>query len=77
MDCAAGCLVPFAADAFCKCAEGYADSVGEEVRGVECGAENQAANPGGADPIDPRSMVELGKFNGPRKAEGTQCDPQR
>lgn len=77
MDCTAGCLVPFAADTFCKCAEGDTDSVGEEVRGVERGAENQAANPGRADRINPRSMVELGEFDGPCKAEGNQSDPQR
>ena len=64
------------ADAFYKCAEGDADSVGEEVRGVERGAENQAANPVRADQINPRSMVELGEFDGPCKAEGTQSDAQ-
>ena len=75
-DLTADCMGRSVADAFYKCAEGDADSVGEEVRGVERGAENQAANPGRADRINPRSMVNLGKFDGPRKAEGNQSDLQ-
>lgn len=57
-------------------AEGDARGVGEEIGGIESGAEDEVAGAGLADRIEPSGAVELEELDGPGEGESGRADAE-